>query len=301
MRKILEYIIKTEDMESTYGGVVGALLKTRIGVTGHEISSAKFTEDGITLDGKRVNIKEKGKPGQLLQVILEDEGADAEKVPPYPGPLSIVYEDEDLIILDKPAGVCVHPSHGHWTDTLGNFLADYYEKQHLDVTCRVIGRLDKDTSGLVLYAKNKPAAARLTAQHKMGIFKRTYLARVEGKPVEESGTIDLPMGPIPGVLMKQQIREDGKKAVTHYRLLSYDKEQDISLLEVAIDTGRTHQIRLHMATIGHPLVGDPIYGSGKNGKDGAALHSWKLELFQPFTGEKLQFERGIVACNFSQI
>ncbi len=290
MRKILRYTIQTEDMESTYGGVVGALLKSKIRVTGHEISSAKFTQDGITLDGKRVTIKDHGLPGQVLQVILEDEGADQEKVPAAPGPLNIVYEDEDLIILDKPAGVCVHPSHGHWFDTLGNFLADYYEKQGLDVTCRVIGRLDKDTSGLVVYAKNKPAAARLTAQHKTGIFKRTYLAKVEGRPEEEAGTINLPMGPIPGVLMKQQIRVDGKEAITHYEVVSYDAKLDQSLVKVQIDTGRTHQIRLHMATIGHPLVGDPLYGSGKTGKEGAKLYSRKVELVQPFTGEAICVE-----------
>ncbi len=289
MRRTLSYQITEEDVNRTVGGLVNFLLKDCLHLTGREVSRAKFLPNGITADGVQVTVKQRIRAGQVLTVCLEDTTGKESRVAPREGPLQILYEDEDIIFVDKPAGVVVHPSHGHFYDSIGNFLAYYYEQQGQDVICRVIGRLDKDTSGVLLFAKNQAAAARMTAQKQTGESGRTYLALVSGHMPEQSGVIDLPLERRPDDLMLQRVSEGGLAAHTAYQVM---KEFDgYSLLSVQITTGRTHQIRVHMASIGHPLLGDALYGNQKLSDseiNRAALHSSEVLCRQPFTGEWIQ-------------
>ncbi len=272
MDKILTRTIREEDMSSTANGVVNLLLKKCLHLTGREVSRAKFTPEGITADGQMVTICDRLVPGQTLRIVLADSAevsptSSRPSVVAVPGDLDILYEDEDVIVLNKPAGKVVHPSHGHWLDSMANHLAAYYQTQGLNGICYTIGRLDKDTSGALLFAKNRPAAARLTAQRSQQMLHRTYLALTDGIPQKTISDIDLPMGPDTDTLQKQRIYRDGEEggrsALTHYTLHERGRipgtDRTFSLAKVTIDTGRTHQIRLHMAAIGKPLLGDSLY------------------------------------------
>ncbi|WP_130837739.1 RluA family pseudouridine synthase [Lachnoclostridium sp. Marseille-P6806] len=301
MDRILSYVLRQEDLASTAGGLVNLILKNCIGVTGHEIRHAKFTPGGITADGRSVTVKDRILPGQTLRVVLA-EGSDS-RVVPSDGALDILFEDEDVFVLNKPAGVVVHPTHGHYSDTLLNAAAGYYARQGRDAVCRVVGRLDRETSGVLVLAVNRAASGRLAAQRLAGSFRRTYLALAEGAVGEEGteGTIDRPLEADPSSLFRQQTAPPGggRRAVTHYHvekvLLPPDNRCSrpvLSLLRLHIDTGRTHQIRVHMMSEGHPLYGDTLYGGTgpKQGGPGRALlHASEAEFIQPFTGERLRF------------
>ena len=286
MRRTLSYQIKEEDVERTVGGLVNFLLKDCLHLTGREVSRAKFLPDGIMADGVQVTVKQRLRAGQVLTVCLEDTIGKESRVAPREGPIEIVYEDEDIVFVNKPAGVVVHPSHGHFYDSISNFLAYHYEQLGQDVICRVIGRLDKDTSGALLFAKNQAAAARMTAQKQTGESSRTYLALVTGHMPKQSGEIDTPLERVPDDLMLQRVSENGLSAHTTYEVIQ--EFDGYSLLSVEIETGRTHQIRVHMASMGHPLLGDTLYGTSEKRILRAALHSAKVVCRQPFTGERIQ-------------
>lgn len=369
MDKVLSYTLREEDLAVTAGGLVNLILKNCVKVTGHEISGAKFLPDGITVDGRLVHVSERIAPGQTLRIILpEDEDRDA-MVParmPRGGP-EILYEDEDIVILNKPAGIVSHPSPGHYADSMANYLAGYYKDKGEDFVCRLVGRLDKETSGTLLFAKNRAACARLFRERSEDALRRIYLAIVHGTFPEGQleGTIEGNIDAAPGVLMLRQVTGDGSglRAVTQYRVLAQRREEEsempldpewvektrtsntcgcvsakrlgatedhpntsmargrrpdsfdasvesegqmkpcgggISLVQCHILTGRTHQIRLHMASIGHPLVGDTLYGpeaqvpdpdghiASMPGEKRALLHAARITLIQPFTGEKIE-------------
>lgn len=301
MRRTLSYQVKEEDVAHTVGGLVNFLLKDCLHLTGREVSRAKFLPDGIMADGVQVTVKQRLRAGQILTVCLEDTDGMESRVAAREGALTILYEDEDIVFVDKPAGVVVHPSHGHFYDSVGNYLAYYYEQQGMDVICRVIGRLDKDTSGVLLFAKNQAAAARMTAQKQNGKSSRTYYALVQGHMPSKKSEIHASLERVPDDLMLQRVSEHGLPAHTIYEVMQ--EFSDYSLLSVKISTGRTHQIRVHMASIGHPLLGDPLYGTlsyadpeqkqmlpdGMTGRiQRAALHSAEVICQQPFTGEAIK-------------
>ena len=213
--------------------------------------------------------------------------APASGVVPAPGPLDIVYEDPDLIVLNKAPGVPVHPGHGHFDDTIGNFLMDYYKRSGDESDFHPVHRLDRGTSGLLVIAKHPHAQEKLKKQLHTGGFRRVYLAVCDGAPPAPAGVIDAPIGPVDGSLMARSVRPGGRPARTHYRVVRALGPR--SLVELELETGRTHQIRVHMAHIGCPLTGDFLYGR----EDRAliprpALHSAGLELDHPITGERLR-------------
>ena len=266
---------------------VNTLLRRRLGLSGTVLRRVKWLEDGITLDGVRVNVRVRVSEGQTLAVRVTDPEPSSGVVP-APGPLDIVYEDPDLIVVNKAPGVLVHPGHGHFDDTLGNFLMHHYKMAGDESDFHPVHRLDKGTSGLLAVAKHPHAQERLKNQLHTGDFRRVYLAVCDGAPPAPSGVIDAPIGRAEGSLTKREARPDGQPARTHYKVVRPLGPR--TLVELTLDTGRTHQIRVHMAHIGCPLTGDFLYGAENRALiPRPALHSWKLELAHPITGERLAF------------
>ncbi len=266
---------------------VDTLLKKHLGLSGTVVRRVKWLVDGILVDGLRVNTRFCPVAGQVLSVRLSDPQHNSDIVP-APGPLDIVYEDADLIVLNKAAGVSVHPGPGHFDDTLGNFLIYYYESSGQEADFHPVHRLDRGTSGLLVIAKHPHAQEVLKRQLHTSDFRRVYLAVCEGVPEPPSGVIDAPLGPKPGSLMEQMVRPDGKPARTRYGVLRRWGGRALASLE--LETGRTHQIRVHMAHIGHPLTGDFLYGTeDRDLIPRPALHSGYLSFLHPLTGEEMRF------------
>jgi 23S rRNA pseudouridine1911/1915/1917 synthase len=283
MSRRLELVITPE----LAGVKVDTLLKHHLHLSGTVVRRVKWLEDGILVDGRRVNTRFCPAAGQVLSVRLSDPVRNSGIVP-APGPLDIVHEDDDLIVLNKSAGVPVHPGPGHFSDTLGNFLVDYYEKTGQEADFHPVHRLDRGTSGLLVAAKHPHAQEVLKNQLHTEDFRRVYLAVCEGLPDPPAGVIDAPLGPRPGSLMEQMVRPDGRPARTKYGVLR--RWGGRALVSLELETGRTHQIRVHMAHIGHPLTGDFLYGT----EDRAlicrpALHSGYLSFRHPLSGETMQF------------
>ncbi len=263
------------------------LLRKRLGLSGTVIRRIKWLPDGILADGERVNTGFRPREGQVISVRLSDPERRSGIVP-APGPLEIVYEDGDVVVLNKAAGVSVHPGPGHFDDTLGNFLLYHYDEEGETADFHPVHRLDRGTSGLLCVAKHPHAQEALKKQLHTENFRRVYLAVCEGVPEPPSGTIDAPLGPKPGSLVEQTVRPDGKPARTRYKL--QERWGGRALVSLELETGRTHQIRVHLAHIGHPLTGDFLYGAEDRSLIGRpALHSGYLSFLHPITREKLQF------------
>ena len=228
-------------------------------------------------------------PGDRITVVLEEP---APEYPAQDGPLTILYEDEHLLAVDKPAGLLVHPSAAVFTGTLANYVLGYYRKTGQDSAFHPITRLDRDTFGLVLLAKNAHIHALLSQLQDRGQLRKLYYARTFGGPEADSGSIDAPIArkPLPSLL--REIRPDGKASRTEYRVLERNGEQ--CLLELRPVTGRTHQLRLHCAHMGFPILGDPQYGTEESleysrlqGISGQRLCAGLLEFIHPVTGQPL--------------
>lgn len=270
------------------GRTVDSLLRRELGLSGTVIRRVKWLEDGLLLDGERVFTSRRVLLGETLSVQLEDVPGRSGIVA-APGAVDIVYEDGDLLVVNKAPGVPVHPGPGHWDDTLGNHLLDYYRRTGVRADFHPVHRLDKGTSGLMVVAKHPHAQEKMKAQLHSGAFHRVYLAVCCGVPQPRAGTVDAPIGRAEGSLLRREVRPDGAAARTTYEVLSVWGE--LALVRLVLDTGRTHQIRVHMAHLGCPLAGDFLYGTEDKALIGrAALHSAELALTQPITGEKLHFE-----------
>ena len=266
---------------------VDTLLKKHLGLSGTVVRRVKWLEDGILVDGVRVNTRFCPREGQVLSVRLSDPERRSGIVP-APGPLDIVYEDEDLLVLNKAPGVPVHPGPGHFDDTICNFLLNYYDLKGIEGDAHPVHRLDRGTSGLLVVAKHPHAQEVLKEQLHTPQFRRTYLAVCEEAPQPSAGLIDAPLGPRDGSLVEQEVRPDGKAARTRYETLWTDGA--CSLLRLELDTGRTHQIRVHMAYLGHPLAGDFLYGREAPERiPRPALHSWQVTFRHPITAQELTF------------
>lgn len=269
------------------GTEVNTLLRRVLGLSGTVLRRVKWLPDGITLDGTRVNVRVRARACQTLSVRLTEPARKSGLVP-REGPLDILFEDRDLVVVNKAAGVSIHPGPGHYDNTLGNFLLWHYDREGEPADFHPVHRLDRGTSGLLVVAKHAHAQENLKSGLHTGTFRRSYLAVCDGCPSPASGLIDAPLGPEDGSLVAQTVRPDGKPARTRYRVLQALGPR--SLVELELETGRTHQIRVHMAYIGCPLTGDFLYGSENRALIARpALHSARLELVQPITGERLAF------------
>ena len=268
-----------------HGTDVNTLLRKELALSAAAVRRAKALPGGITLDGLPVFTTARAGTGQVLSVAVGDEASNP-AIEAVEGTLDIRYEDDDLLILDKAGGVPVHPSQGHHGDTLANFLYHHYEAIGLTAAFHPVNRLDRGTSGLMAVAKHAHAHERLQAQLRDGTLKRTYLAVCQGVPDPLSGVIDQPIARQPGSVLRRQADPDGSPARTHYRVL--DTGNGRSLVSLALDTGRTHQIRVHLSWLGCPLAGDFLYGTEDPALPNRfALHSASLTLRQPVTGQVL--------------
>lgn len=287
MPKTLTFHIHTD----TENQSIQQFLRGHLGLSKSQIRSLKFRENGITVNNNRCRINYTLTNGDILNLTLEEETSVSHIVPLF-RPISILYEDDDVLVVNKPAGILVHPVGGHYKDTLSNMVSAYYQKQKEDITIRPVGRLDKDTSGAVIFAKNKIAAARFSQKNCNSGFEKEYLAVVSGIPDKAKGEICSPLSRCPGKPLKMQVDSNGKSAFTSYKV---EKTfSSASLLRVKIATGRTHQIRVHMASIGHPLLGDRLYGTEKSlsleGFSRTALHAASVQFQQPFSGQIIRIE-----------
>jgi len=248
----------------------------------------RLIEEGrLTLDGQQIKSNTVLASGASLELDIPER--QQVTLEPENVPLSVVYEDTDVLVIDKPAGIVTHPSPGHTSGTLVNALlarggVEAYGQIAGDERPGIVHRLDRDTSGLIVIARNDKAQTALMAQLKARRVKKTYLALVQGAPAAEIGRIEAPIGRDPRQFGRMAVVSGGKAATTGYRVK--ERFPGWALLEVDLHTGRTHQIRVHLSSIGHPVAGDPVYATGdaRRGPDGLTrlfLHSWRIEFASP--------------------
>ena len=214
---------------------------------------------------------------------------DNNNIVPIKMDLKIIYEDEALLIIDKPAGIPVHPSILHYTNSLSNGVKYYFDSINLKKKIRPVNRLDRNTSGIVIFAKNQYIQECLIHQMQTKEFKKTYLAVVEGHLKKLNGTIDAPITRKENSIIERCVAENGEKSITHYKVLKQNFEKNYDIGECLLETGRTHQIRVHLSYIGHPLIGDTLYGNNSKYISRQALHAYKVEFIHPITNKLTQF------------
>jgi 23S rRNA pseudouridine1911/1915/1917 synthase len=254
---------------------------------------ARLIEEGhVHVDGEPAAVRRKMRSGEAVELWLAPRPTDTAHAPEAID-LVIVHEDEHLLVVDKPAGLVVHPGSGNWEGTLLNALLHHAPAVRDLPRAGIVHRLDKDTSGLLVVARTEPAQIALVRQLQARTVKRTYLAVARGR-VERDGTVEAPIGRHPVQRTRMAVVASGKPAVTHYRVI--ERFAAHTLLECRLETGRTHQIRVHLASIGHPIEGDPVYaGRGPRAFERQALHAWKLGFDHPASGEAMAFESPLPA------
>ncbi len=281
MIRHLSYRCTKEDA----GKKVGDFLKQK-GYSHSLMVLLKKTENGIRLNGIWTYVSQTLREGDLLEVTIRDE-EESQNIVPREYPLDIVYEDQDFLVINKPADMPVHPSINNFENTLANALAFYYQKKGEKFVFRCINRLDRDTTGLLIVAKHPLSGAIFSEMVKNRAIHREYLAIATGC-VPEEGTIVAPIARKEESVIERCVDPlHGERAVTHYKRIAY--KDGYSLVSLKLETGRTHQIRVHMKYIGHPLTGDFLYNPDYSICDHQALHSYRLIFSHPITGEKMEF------------
>lgn len=279
MNRIFHYQIT----ENEQGTTVLDFLRKK-GFSRHILSSMKADKEALTRNGQRIGGREQLLAGDHFRVRLL-ETVDSDGIVPVSMPLSILYEDEDILVINKPADMPVHPSIGNYTNTLANGVAAYLDAKDEHSPFRCINRLDRDTSGALILAKNAFSAAVLSTQMRNRQIRRTYLAVVEGI-TPPNGTISVPISRVDDSVIERHVDFlRGEPAVTHYERLEVKNEH--SLLEIHLETGRTHQIRVHMGYIGHPLPADYLYHPVYDCFKRQPLHSLQLEFRHPVTDKPM--------------
>ena len=251
-----------------------------LGFSHRLITKLKQTPDGILLNGEHIRTIDPMSEGDLLEINLPTDKKESISIP-VEMPLDIIYEDDDILVLNKPAMLAVHESHNHLGDTLSNAVAFHLKKEGKPSAFRAVGRLDKGTSGLMVCALNRYAASRLS-----GKIKKQYLAIATGI-YDGEGTIDAPIYRPDPILTVRTVDERGERAITHWKALKNDGEN--TLLRVKLETGRTHQIRVHFASLGTPLVGDTMYGTPDKRINHQALHCCECRFIHPVKNEEMHF------------
>jgi 23S rRNA pseudouridine1911/1915/1917 synthase len=249
--------------------------------------AVKKGERGLVVNGQQVTVRYVLAEGDELEVQFPPEEK-SEHMKAEQMNLDIVYEDQSVIVLNKPADLATLPSRHHPQGTVANGILYYYQQKKIDSTVHIVTRLDRGTSGLLLIAKDRYSHSILAAMQKAGKIDRKYMALVEGVVDQDKGTIDAPIDREDGSIIKRTVKAGGKEAITHFHVL--ERFENYTFVEVDLETGRTHQIRVHFSHIGHPLAGDDLYGGTKTGFSRHALHCAELKFTQPLTKENLHMK-----------
>ena len=263
------------------------ILKENLFISDKLLSFLKKNSLILCNNQKIINLNFLSKPNDIIKVDLNFE-EDNSNIVPTKMDLNIIYEDEALLILNKPAGIPVHPSMLHYTNSLSNGVRYYFDSINLKKKIRPVNRLDRNTSGIVIFAKNQYIQECLIHQMQTKEFKKIYLAVVEGHLDKLEGTIDAPIARKENSIIERCVNENGEKAVTHYKVLKQSFERNYDLIECLLETGRTHQIRVHFSYIGHPLIGDTLYGNDSKYINRQSLHAYKIEFIHPISHKLMQ-------------
>ena len=282
MNRNIDYIID----EDSAGLRVEQFLR-RKRYSGQNLSEIKRMPKSILVNGVHYYMRQELSTGDHLQVRI-CETQNSEKIPPTKLPLDIIYEDEDLLVLNKPAGMPIHPSLNNYTNSMANALAYYFQSQGKPFIFRCCNRLDRDTSGLTIVSKHLVSGSILSDMTKYREVHREYLAIARGSVSPSEGTIQAPLGRKEGTIIERTVDwEHGEDAVTHYKVVK--EANGHSLVSLRLETGRTHQIRIHMKYLGYPLIGDYLYNPDMEYMTRQALHSHHMEFTHPVTGEHMSF------------
>ena len=280
-RFMLKWKIKSTDV----GKSVKEFLKEQM-ISKTALTDIKFHGGKITVNEHEVNVRYPLQINDVLIITFPEEEP-SEGLIPERISLDIVYEDEYVLVINKPQGMNTIPSREHPTGSLANSLIGYFQSIKLQATTHIVTRLDRDTSGLVLVAKHRHVHHLLSQQQKSGLIKRMYVAFAEGVFQTNSGSIEEPIGRSDTSIIEREVRRDGQYALTHYRVIQ--QFPTFTWLELQLATGRTHQIRVHLSYIGHPLLGDDLYGGRVDLMNRQALHCKQLLFKHPFLNETMQF------------
>lgn len=285
MKRMLEYTVTPE-----YDGEkLMTVLKRHFKMSTMLIKELRGYDDGFLLNGSHIRTVDSVHLGDILRITLHDQVS--ENITPVNIPIEVVYEDEDILIVNKAPNMPTHISVGNYENSLANAVMYHYKQNGEEHLFRAVNRLDKDTSGLMTIAKNSYVHARLADEMQTGELKRRYICIVEGD-IAENGTVDAPIARKEGSTIERAVSPKGQTAITHYKVI--ERYGTYTLLEMTLETGRTHQIRVHMAYIGHPLVGDWLYGTEDHKiAKRQMLHSCYIRLIHPITGEKIEFDSKI--------
>ena len=264
---------------------VKELLKLKFQISDRLLVKLKKNKK-IRLNSTPTFVNSRLKPFDIVEILIDFEEK-SENIIPTQMDLNIIYEDEYYIVINKPSGIAIHPSILHYTDSLANGVKFYFEQKNIKKKIRPINRLDKDTSGIVIFAKNEYIQEFLVKEMKKNTFFKEYIAVCEGIFESKIGTINLPIGRKENSIIERCVCSNGDIAITHYNVLKSLK--NTSVVHVTLETGRTHQIRVHLSNIGHPILGDTLYGNPSSVINRQALHAYKVKFIHPITGLNVEY------------
>jgi 23S rRNA pseudouridine1911/1915/1917 synthase len=282
----VEHFFIRKNITSAEDGMTVKEYAGELGISKRLLTDIKFGGGDLQINGEHVTVKYVLKEGDLLIVKFPEEQV-SETLLAEPVPLDILYEDEHVLVINKQPYVSSIPSREHPSGSIANGIIDHYQTTGVRATVHLVTRLDRDTSGVMLVAKHRFAHSILSSAQKNGLVKRRYAAVVHGRMAQMEGTVDAPIGRHPDSIIERTVTPDGQKAVTHFYVTCAN--DDMTSVALQLETGRTHQIRVHMSYLGHPLCGDTLYGGTRQEIGRQALHSEHLSFIHPLTQENMTF------------